>query len=290
LSQLPESSFVSCYMRGQIGNQLFIIATTLSYAWNHGAIPLFPKLNSDNKRCSINKDRLFFRLDTSNVPRAPQYLFNHEIWHQWEEIPVLPDLVLCGHFISWKFFHHHREKILQLFAPSELTLRILHEKYSDLIACPNTVAVHVRTKDRNQHDNQTNLFIGLEYYRQAIHQFSEDSLFVVFSDRIEWCKKHFPPIGRKFVFIDGNYGIEDMFLMSKMRNLIMSDSTLSWWAAYMASNCTQRILIPDYWGGSPTPSLQPKDIIFPGWEIMQVPPFESYPPDMLDYETASCDN
>ena len=54
--------FVTCDMRGGLGNQLFEIATTLAYAWDYGAIPIFPDFNRSTYRLNDHRDKLFFRL------------------------------------------------------------------------------------------------------------------------------------------------------------------------------------------------------------------------------------
>ena len=43
LNQLPDGSIVTCYLRGQIGNQLFILAATLRRLWESAVL----KIDSD---------------------------------------------------------------------------------------------------------------------------------------------------------------------------------------------------------------------------------------------------
>ena len=47
-----SSSLVTCQFYGQLGNQLSIIASTLSYAWDYGVTPIFPGLNIQRNRTS----------------------------------------------------------------------------------------------------------------------------------------------------------------------------------------------------------------------------------------------
>ena len=274
---------------GQLGNQLFIIAATLSYAWDYDATPIFPGLRSKEDRTSYNKDRLFFRLDASLSPRPFQNTFRERFWYSSDRIPFQKDLILDGYFQSWKHFHHHRAELLSILAPSQFTLNTLNKKYKDLIANPNTVAIHVRTAGKYNHDQRFHPFLGLKYYQNAVDQFPKDSIFVVFADRINWCKKHFPALQRNFVFIEGNEGIEDMFLMSMMRHTIMANSTFSWWGAYFNQNPNPKVIAPEFWGGCPQPHHPLKELILPEWTIQPVPPFEAYPADMYDYgESQSC--
>ncbi len=275
---------------GQLGNQLFIIAATLSYAWDYNAKPIFPGLNTEENRTSYNRDRLFFRLDTTLSPRTFRNIFRERFWYSSDRIPFRTDLILDGYFQSWKHFNHHRSNLLSIFDPSSNTLNVLNEKYKKLIASQKTVSIHVRTAGKYNHDQRFHPFLGLKYYQNAINQFPNDSVFVVFSDRINWCKKHFPALERSFIFIEDNDGIEDLFLMSMMRNHIIANSTFSWWGAYLNRNPNQRVIAPEFWGGCPQPPQHPlKELILPEWTILPVPPFEPYPADIYDYgESQSC--
>jgi hypothetical protein len=281
--------YVTPVFYGQLGNQLFIISATMSYAWDYNVIPIFPSLNTEKNRTSHNKKRLFFRLDDSPIPRPYRHVFREQVWYSAQRIPFQNDLVLDGYFQSWKHFHHHRNELLSLFAPTELIINNLN-KYRDLIENSKTVALHIRTAGKILHEKRLQPFFGLEYYRKTMDLFPPDSLFVIFSDRINWCKKHLPALNRKFVFIEGNDGMDDLFLMSMMRHVIIANSTFSWWAAYLNQHPSKRIIAPEYWGGEPHPPHPPTDLFLPDWEIQSVPPFEAYPKDMYDYgETQSID-
>lgn len=275
---------------GQLGNQLFIIAATLSYAWDYKARAIFPGLNTEENRTSYNRDHLFSRLDAIESPRPFRNIFRERFWYSSDRIPFRPDLILDGYFQSWKHFHHHRFNLLSSFAPSDFTFNILKEKYKELINNPKTVAIHVRTAGKYNHDQRFHPFLGIKYYQNAINQFPDDSTFVVFADRINWCKKHFLSLKKSFVFIEGNDGIEDLFLMSMMRHNIIANSTFSWWGAYLNRHSQQKVIAPEFWGGCPQPPQHPlKELILPEWTILPVPPFEPYPADMYDYgESQSC--
>lgn len=286
---------VTCQFYGQIGNQLFILATTLAYAWDYDHTPIFPGLNIEKNRTSYNKERLFFRLDASNPPRNFNTIFREEDPYDGKRIPPFPqkDLVLDGYFQSWKHFHHHREELLKILAPSEQTLSILESKYGDMLRHPKTVSIHVRTSGVRFHNTNQQPFLGFEYYEEAMNAFSKDSLFVLFSDRINWCKKKFPEKfpDRQFLFVEGNYGIEDLFLMSRCKDHIICNSTFSWWGAYLNPSLNKKVASPDKWhsGGYPYPNPQ-ELLYFSDWILVPYV-FQPYPEDMYAYDASSqsCD-
>lgn len=279
---------ITAYLWGQLGNQMFLIAAALAYAWDHDAIAFFPDLNRPDYRLCHNRDAIFFRIDASAVaPRPFLYYFAESVWHSSEKIPVQPDQIIYGYFQSWKHFHHHRKKILAAFAPSDETLAYLQTKYADLINTPNTVSIHVRTFNKSLHQSKIHPFLGLEYYRKAMDLFPPDTAFIVFSDRIQWCKKYFSKMKRHCVFIEENDFIKEFFLMSMMKHQIICNSSFSWWAAYMNQNPNQVVIAPKSWMHPEYyhfPSPQPNDFFLPHWTVVQPNYDEPYPFDMTWYD------
>lgn len=285
-----DRPIISPGFEGQIGNQLFVVAATLGFAWDYNARPIFPNLSMEKNRTSYNRGLLFYRLDHSPSPRPLEYIFREKIWYSADRIPFYGnDLMIEGYFQSWKHFHSHRDELLAVLAPSPFVADYLSEKYGNLISNPKTVAIHIRTSGKMPHEKRYQPFLGIEYVKRATDLFPGDFLFIIFSDRINWCKKHLSSLNRNFIFIEGNDGIEDLFLMSMMRHIIISNSTYSWWGAYLNQHPEKRVIAPEYWGGNPPPP-HTRDLFLPEWEILPVPPILPYPEDMFDYdETQSWD-
>ena len=280
--------FVTCQLFGQMGNQLYQVATTLAYALDYGLMPYFPDLWRKEDRISYNRERLFFRLNASKLPGPIQSVFREKIYYSADRPPPFySGLLLSGYFQSWRHFDHHREEILKILAPSTTIEHYLKTKYSDLLENPRTVAIHVRTQNQRSHELRLHPFIGLSYYEEAIRLFPKDSLFVVFSDRINWCKHHFSKhfSNRSMVFIEGNDGVEDCFLMSKMQHQIICNSTFSWWGGYFNQNPKKQVVSPKYWRDPhfqpnfPTSDYFPKD-----WNLLSTTFNLPYPKDMESFQ------
>lgn len=289
--EINKKPLVTCQFYGQLGNQLFIIAATLGYAWDYDAIAIFPGLQIAKNRTNYNKDRLFFRLNTEQSPRPFSHIYRTDLESEWfssKRIPFKPDLIIDGYFQSWKHFHHHREKILDVFAPSDFTEHYLSEKYKVLLEDPKAVGIHVRTQSKLLHDNGHHPFWGMNYYKEAMNQFPEDSKFVVVSDRINWCKHQFSKLNKNVVFIEGNYGIEDLFLLTKFKGNIFSNSSFSWWAAYLNTTENPLSVFPKYWK-EPNRYANPpeEDFFLPEWKLIDYSKKEPYPSDIWDYDQVS---
>lgn len=299
-----EKTYISANPGGQLGNQMFNFAAVLAYAWDHELTPIFPSLNSSSVNLSYNRDNIFFRLDSSTppvtlTPYTTAYL-------NYEPFPDdLKNVVVEGGCFSWKYFDHHRDKIIAQFAPSEALVNKLTSQYADLLSKENTVAVHVRTYSKRLHEEGGH-FAGFKYFTEALNQFPNDATFVVFSDRINWAeanfKKRFPE--KNFVFIRGDNHIDEFILMSMMKHQILSKSTFSWWAAYLNKNPDKLVYHPRYVGRylpdaikTPIQKVMRKfgkvvwideEYHLPEWKALPYE-IEPYPEDIYDYgdESAS---
>ncbi len=266
-----EKPFVVSDIHYQLGNQLFEIAAALSLAWDHGAEAYFPDLqNVPWWNIPLNRDKVFFRLN-ANPPPFPVECVYQEPHFAYSPIPFHKNMRLHGYFQSENYFKHHRKEILDVFAPSEEILSYLQNKYADLLSHPCSVAVHVRTFYHDQvgnawqYDHQP--FVGLEYLENAIALFPEDALFIVCSDHIEWCKRTFDPIPRNLVFIEGNQHYHDLYLMSLCQHNIISNSSFSWWAAWLNQHPDKIVVAPGTWVG-PRTGLNTKDLIPKEWIVL----------------------
>lgn len=286
------SSYVTCLLYGQLGNQLYQVATTLAYAWDYGAIPVFPELHKETDGISFNRDRIFFRCDSSMPPRPFKQMFQEKAYHSAERVPFAEDLVLNGHFQSWKHFDHHRDEILKVFAPSEEILAKLQAKYADVLSIPNVVGVHVRTHSKHLHENGLHVFTGFQFYRDAMNLFP-NATFAVFCDRIAWCKRVMPQeVGdKKMIFIEGNDWVEDLFLFSMMQHQILGNSTYAWWGAYLNQKANAKILAARDWRDPVKfPGFPTQDFFPPNWTLVAVGFDHPWPEGMEREVTTSVNN
>lgn len=288
--------FVSCYFQGQLGNQLFQVAATLAYGWDYNVIPIFPMLNDAQSpyKLSYYRDKIFFRLNTSPFPRPIKHVFQEETFQfPIKSIPFNPDQLVKGFFGALQHFHHHRDKLLKTFKPSSSLKSQIYNKYSDLLNSESTVAVHVRTFNLTFHELGLFPFVGLNYYEQAMHLFPPGTLFVIFSDRINWCEKHFKErfLDKSMVFIKDNDEVFDLFLMSMMHHTIIGNSTFAWWGAYLNRNPNQMVVMPRCWTNPILTSLivpfNDSILALENWILLDLKYDEPYPVDMGWYDTFS---
>ncbi len=178
--------------------------------------------------------------------------------------PQKDSYAIDGYFQNEHSFINAEQKIRQIFAPNEDNSKYINDKYSHIINNDKTCSIHIRRGDYlNLSQYHTNL--DLNYYIKAIKMFPKDTIFVIFSDDIEWCKQNFPP-SEKFIHIEGEQDYIDLFLMTKCFNNVMANSSFSWWGAWLNENKNKRVIAPIKWFGPANSHMDTKDIYFKGIE------------------------
>lgn len=123
-----------------------------------------------------------------------------------------------------------------------------NQYYLDLIKNSNSVGLHIR---RGDYVTLGMIVCDLDYYVNAMNKLQEletDLVFYIFSDDIEWVKKNLKT-DYKIVYVDANNSaVEDMRLLYNCNHFIMSNSTFSWWGAFLGNYPDKKVITPMYWG------------------------------------------
>jgi|694.fasta_scaffold24013_11 hypothetical protein len=249
---------IHCKLHGRLGNNLFTIATGLSLA---------KKLNTkitvgETALCGhygiVPIDLSLFEYkftQTDNVDL--EHIYNEPTLH-YTEIEPQDNITISGVFGSWKYFEDIKEELCsKYFTPSKEIIKSL-KKYN---ISSNALGISVRRGDflMLQHNH---CVLTLEYYQTVINNFFQNNIdsIYIFSDDIEWCKGVF---GDEVHYVNDSAGVQ-LFLMTKMKHLIMSNSTFAWWGAYLNQN-NGIIVIPDPWLGPAYDHENTNDIYYPSW-------------------------
>jgi hypothetical protein len=241
------SSYVSSHLQGGLGNYLFQISAAYGISKRDNK-----ELKIDITDISIGHSpiELYFNNILRNITFGPvndlQYIhYSDYAPIKFINIPVINgNLKLDGYYQNEKYFKEYRDDILDLFKIDDTTKNHLTEKYSD-ISFENTCSIHVRRGDyvakQNFHPLQT-----IDYYKHSISIIGENTLFLIFSDDIEWCKSNLDFIKNK-IFISGNLDYEDLYLMSICNHNIIANSTFSWWGAWLNNHKNKKVIYPSLW-------------------------------------------
>jgi hypothetical protein len=254
-------------LRDRLGNQMFQYAAARALAerrhtnlcvdvseyargWNWSSYQLwrFPRLHL----------KCFARQFASGcVAAAQQRLNSKEISFEMKGLgfdPAVNDLsnevILGGFFTSERYFLDYRELITSLFSISDF---ICERDVSTLVSkFPNRtpISVHVR---RGDYVGYSMFYIGdlEEYYHECFKRMLEhvpDAYFVILSDDTNWCRQwRLLDKVDAVVFEQPRSALRDMALMAWCHHHIITNSTFSWWGAWLGSNPFKRVIMPMRW-------------------------------------------
>lgn len=266
---LNAEPYVEAEILGQLGNNLFIVAAAQALAWDNDAGAYFPELQY-NRFIDIRKTvsllhHVFFRC---NLSEPPSKITSH--WYEpsidYHKIPFNNGLKIHGYFPTEKYFAHHREKILNLFAPHPDDLKYIRTKYHWLIDHPNTVSIQLR---KYFEDPNGTIFVqyGKDYVRKAMKHFSDNALFLVFSNDMNFAKENIPEEMLSHVkFIENEPHYIDLHLISLCKHNIISNSTFGWWGAWLNQNPSKKVITPERYYHPLKDKEHPTNDYFPdGW-------------------------
>lgn len=165
--------------------------------------------------------------------------------------------IFDGYWQKIDFFPNDLSYIYKIFSETNLLKKNID--ISKRILQSNSVAIHVRRGDYMNHFLHGNIANKI-YFQNAIsyiEQKIELPVFFVFSDDLEWCKEHLCFHDHQVFFVGGNDNAveQDIILMSLCRCNIVSNSSFSWWGAYLNKNDNKIILMPEYWFNQKTISV-----------------------------------
>lgn len=117
----------------------------------------------------------------------------------------------------------------------------------------NSVGVHIRRGDYLYEPAFMNI-CDIDYYERAITEILKDGMkhtFYIFSNDMKWCNENIKPLmkGHQIVMVNDNTGKDscwDMFLMTHCKDLIIANSSFSWWGAFL-NNRDGRVVAPKTW-------------------------------------------
>jgi len=152
--------------------------------------------------------------------------------------------VFHGFCQSEKFFKENIVAIKKLFSPTQEFVQRCIANYSEL-ASNNVTAINVRRGDYlTQPDNHP--VVTREYIYKALECIPNKEYIYVISDDIPWCIENINLPNITFV----SYTTwEALWLLTLCKHFVISNSTFSWWGAYLGEKPGSIVVAPDTWFG-----------------------------------------
>lgn len=280
--------------KGWLGNQMFQYAALRGIAAHKGYDFCIPP-NDNTRKTNYLLTEVFklsglkntgyigglYKHHTSDdMCHSTTFQFNQEFFDE------CPDNVnICGFFQSEKWFKNIELEIKQDFEFKEEIYEVCVDFINEFKLKP--LFLHVRRGDYvERSDYHHNL--SIEYFKKSLSYFDQEIPVLVFSDDIQWCKKQSIFHSDRFNFSETEERLSlnsfitnqgymqgalvpyyDLCLMTLCDGGIISNSSFSWWGAWLQLNRTRNVVCPnkDSWGGVKNTSDY-SDIVPENWEIV----------------------
>jgi len=255
---------ISCKFMGRLGNNMFQTATTIEVAERVGSDFVLPTKSHAGHRGDINSDMSGFDYDFKFQDILLPNTFNQATF-DYIPVDVKDDLELHGFYQSYKYFDNIRDKLINKYFKFKNEIVDQTSKYK---ITENSLGISVRRGDYIplQHNH---CVLSMKYYADAFSEILDVNQIFIFSDDIPWCKNNICTENEfdEIVYVEGNPFVQ-LYMMTQMKNLILSNSTFAWWGGYL-NDKKGKIIIPDPWFG---PNYKDKDVsglYIPEWLVQK---------------------
>ncbi len=166
-----------------------------------------------------------------------------------------------GFFYSAHFFRPAASAVRRAFSVRDVHLERFEAKYADVLA-GRYIAAHVRLTDFFTFRDDVTLPPG--YYLRSLDELDPDLPVIVVSDDPDRVRAAFGSSPR--IRVEANDEIMDFLLLKHASELVSSNSSFAWWAAWLNEQPGLRVIAPRWWLGLNSKSEFPVKAVPEEWQ------------------------
>lgn len=264
---------ITCNLMGGLGNQIFQIFATISYAIKSKTQFKFINIETLGGGSTTIRNTFwnsfFSRLKPFLIDNIPKDI--HVITEKnftYNELPLYEmighDTLIYGYFQSYKYFQENFEIICRIINVKNMKDNLIEKienLYNNNLNLSECVSMHFRIGDYKKIQD-FHPIMTKEYYLTSLnaikHKYNNNFTVIYFCENndlddvmitINYLKNHF----KEFTFIRGDNSLEDweqMLFMSCCHHNVIANSSFSWWAAYLNDWKDKIVCYPSIWFGT----------------------------------------
>lgn len=243
--------------KGNLGNQLFQIASTIGIASEHKVSYGFSAWKYqeyfENELPAVDLENVTFEHRTEKLYE----------YHDWELDGTI-NYDLEGWLQTEKYFDVAKTKHYFTFKKELITK--IQSLYAQAFE-KETILISIRRGDFVNHADYYQT--PIQYFISSLHTYFPDWLhtknLIVLSDDLDYCKYHFSFLENAF-FAENLNAVEQLCLGSLCDDFIISNSTFSWWSAWLGEKETSKVITPiKNFRGEKAKELNDKDYFPERW-------------------------
>jgi hypothetical protein len=246
---------------GRLGNQMFQFAALYGIASSLGY------------KIHFTPGRLYEAFEMLGVTNeetcSPKYVYREPAFSFSQEIFTAPDdTEIYGYFQTQKYWKHVERDIVSIFTFKNSVKESVPAEVIDI--CKNSTFLHSRRTDYTT-SNGYHPVMGNEYFKQALEYACDTGSVCLFTDDVSESSDLVASLksdGYSIHVISelGLTDLQEMYLMSVCSGAVISNSSFSWWSAFLGPHLRgQKVVAPAKWFG-PTGPQDTDDIYINGWK------------------------
>jgi len=188
--------------------------------------------------------------------------------------PEGSNLCIVGRWQSELFFIKNADLIKGIFNFNDFKPNSYSLSISKNMKASTSVSIQVRRGDYVTHPIYSKKLgaLSIDYYKKSMalmkrKLLNTEIVFYVISDDIEWCKANFESLDENIVYVEQekskNGYLSDLWLLHLCDHAIISNSTFSWWGAWLGESEKSVVIAPGKWAISN--DFSPEGIIPDRW-------------------------
>lgn len=235
----------------RLGNQMFMTAfgETLKAKYKKATI-LYYTYNVEYY-CKDIDPWIFKRFKILTFPMKFRNCIDEDIFLHDRYSAVLNDCLKEGNVMISGYFENISLYDEEFIRSLHICPKNIQNNIKQLYPLPfdKCVSIHVRRGDFVK----MGVALDSKYYKNAMSYYPSDSVFVVISDDIEWCKRELENDNVSIIYVDKhsskeNEIYEDLFIPSFcLRGNILSCSSFSWWGSMLNKGVDPIRIMPSKW-------------------------------------------
>ena len=289
MNKISLPTMIKIQLFAGLGNQLFMIFATISYAIDNGikyGIISYMDKTLDGPVTYWDTILDAFKQDV-DIDGAESKDVYHEPSFEYNVLPTSlsqKDSIMKGYFQSYRYFEHNYEQIIEIMGLRKKQ-KDIREEYSEMLK-GKTIALHFRFGDYIALQ-QYHCIKSPTYFIEAVNSLSHDLarlgeniddykiLYFCQPGNDKYLSEFLKIIshvsGDRFNFVRVPDTIPDwkqMLLMSCCNHFIITNSTFSWFGAYFSENSEKIVYRPKKWFGPANSQKNTSDICPDEWKVI----------------------
>jgi hypothetical protein len=218
--------------RGNLGNQMFQIASTIGLAKKNGHQFFFPEWHYSQ----------YFKKSLPTGEKDENFIYIKEEYYKYYDWNINKgNYDIDGWLQTEKYFDQYTTK--EIFTFKQDFKNRLIKKFNNLFL-KKTILISIRRGDFVNNPKYWQL--SYKYYLLALTQNFPDwqnRNLIFTSDDLDYCKFHFSFLKNAF-FLDNLSTIEQLVIGSNCDDFVISNSTFSWWIAWLGEKEQSKVVRP----------------------------------------------